>query len=168
MKKYAYILGFASAITMTLLVSGSKMGEKERVVQEQFEEMTLLSSRINIVNFVSNDEVVDGFIDDEAIIIYPQIPVKKSDSNHFAVEEFIKYDKKATKNTKHKITTLHIPQLERVRDNIKKPIIIRSAARSKEWELSKGRSGKSQHVYKSGFGAVDVSISDYNTDTLNE
>jgi len=36
------------------------------------------------------------------------------------------------------------------------------------WWKSKGRRGKSQHVYESGFGAVDISISDYGTETLNE
>jgi len=63
----------------------------------------------------------------------------------------------------------HILVLQPIRETLKIPIIIsqRSGWRSKEWELSKGRSGNSQHTFVSGKGAVDLTVSENKDFTHN-
>ena len=128
--------------------------------------MTILSDKIDLddSNFVSDYALTDSDDDDDNIIIYAE----SVEGDNFIVDEFTEYDQHPTEETVRKIKEVHIPELQKIRDKINKPIIIRSASRSYQHELKMGRSGKSQHVYSRGCGAVDVSLMDFSRNNLNE
>jgi len=99
------------------------------------DEIATVRERVDLKAYVPNDELVDNlggeFMDDESEIIYATEEGSESD---FTVEEFTEYDPYPSLATVTKIKTLHIPELQKVRDNISEPIIIRSAARTYEHE----------------------------------
>lgn len=161
-----FILGFLIALLLILFSSHSRTNEID--ITQQKTELARLSKNIRVINFVSSNDLAESLTDDEEDIIYPNEFTGKKDKHYFVVEDFIKYDKNADDSTIYKIKTLHIPQLERVRDVTGLPIIIKSGARSYEHEIARGRSGKSQHVFKSGKGAVDVSLTNHSAEELNK
>jgi hypothetical protein len=132
-------------------------------VDGESDRIEVLSKRVNIDAYIDEKYIEDNEFDDDASIIYTD---SKGDEN-FRVEEFVKYDSNPSSETIRKIKDIHIPELIKVRDKLHKPIIIRSASRSKEHEIRRGRSGKSMHVYSNGLGAVDVSLRDYTTKELD-
>lgn len=160
MKRYLF-LGI-TALAVALQVS---FIDSEKAI-EASNHMTILSDKIDGYkdNFVSDGSLCDSDIDDDCLIIYN----KSIDSNNFIVDEFIEYDQDPSEETIRKIKEVHIPELQRIRDKVDKPIIIRSAARSYQHEISQGRSGKSQHVYSRGLGAVDISLLNYNKHELDK
>lgn len=168
MKNYTYILGFVSAVMLIVLTSGGKM--ENRYDESAYgEEISRLSDYVQLVSFVPLEDLSDNHDYGDDRIIYPSVSIDTgSVRSNFMVSEFTKYDVDASIKTINKIKNIHIPQLERVRDRIKKPIIIRSASRTYEHEKKMGRSGNSQHVYKKGDGAVDISLAEYSTDNLNK
>lgn len=111
-----------------------------------------------VVNAITPDALLTDEGSDGDVILYA---IDDENKSHFIVEEFIKYDNNPTQETIKKITKTHIPELEKIRLKAGMPIIIRSASRTKEHELKRGRSGKSQHIYPNGKGAVDVSVPEY-------
>lgn len=58
-----------------------------------------------------------------------------------------------------KLLKYHYPILNKMRDELNHPIFINAGYRSYDWELSKGRSGTSQHTFED-LGAVDISTPD--------
>ena len=58
-----------------------------------------------------------------------------------------------------KLLKYHYPILNDMRDKLNHPIFINAGYRSLDWELSKGRSGTSQHTFE-GLGAVDITTPD--------
>ena len=74
---------------------------------------------------------------------------------YFSTQEFVKFDPRASAKTYGKIISI-IKILNPIRSALKQPIVILSASRSLEHEKSMGRTGKSQHYYPNGKGAVDV------------
>ncbi len=125
--------------------------------------ITELSKHVNVNAYLSDDLITDEGSNGGEIIIYAD-----EQQTNFSVDEFTKYDRSPTDLTIAKIKEIHIPQLEKVRSAIGKPIIIRSASRTYEHEKKKGRSGKSQHIFPKGAGAVDISLLDFNPQALNE
>lgn len=123
-----------------------------------------LSVDINIDAYVADEVLSDEGSDGGDIIIYAD----QEGSSHFKVDEFTTYDGNPSKETISKIQDIHIPQLEKVRSAINKPIVIRSASRTVEHEKKKGRSGKSQHIFPKGKGAVDISTPKYSAKELDE
>ena len=85
--------------------------------------------------------------------------------NHFKLEEFYKPRFILPDDVKEKIEKYHIPELNRIREELNKDvpkekevgIIIskHSGYRPRHWEIYKGRSGNSQHCF-TGKGAVDI------------
>jgi len=77
--------------------------------------------------------------------------------NYFSLSEFHKPEIALLSDVKEKIEKYHIPELNKVREKLKSPIIIsrHSGYRPRWYELQKGRSGNSEHCYK-GKGAVDI------------
>ena len=169
-----YIIGFFTALTLITLSVFTFNNNKKDInryvnVDKYTKEIERLSENVNVINFISNAELSESTFDDEEDIIYPNVETGlQDDKNYFVVEDFIKYDRNASDSTIYKIKTLHIPQLERVRDVTGLPIIIKSSARSYEHELAMGRSGKSQHIFPLGKGAVDVSVKNLSTERLDE
>jgi len=102
------------------------------------EQINSLSERVSLEAYTPISDLVDGEFDDEDIIIYAG---NNREGSNFEVDEFTQYDSNPSKETINKIITKHIPQLEKVRDNLKEPIIIRSAARSYEHEKKWGGQG---------------------------
>jgi len=135
----------------------------EYVEETKHSNVTELSKHVRINAYLSDDLITDEGSNGGEIIIYAD-----EQKTNFSINEFIKYDRNATDLTITKIKEIHIPQLEKVRSAVGKPIIIRSASRTYEHEKKKGRSGKSQHIFPRGAGAVDISLSDYNDNALNE
>lgn len=103
--------------------------QNERAEVNLENQITSLSERVDLVAFVPSDELWDGELDDESDIIYTD-----DMSENFEVEEFIEYDPHPSISTINKIKNIHIPELEKVRDNVDMPIVIRSASRSYEHE----------------------------------
>ena len=170
---HTYIIGFATAIVLFVLSSNIRFKDIEEInTSTHASELAILSRNVNVVNFISNSELYESpnyeEDDDEANIIYPNEQAQHLSTSYFIVDDFLEYDRNASDSTRYKIKTLHIPQLERVRDVTGLPIIIKSAARSYEHEISRGRSGKSQHVFKRKKGAVDVSLANHTTESINE
>jgi len=73
----------------------------------------------------------------------------------FKASEFVIFDPRPSASTWAKIVFI-IDQLNPIRKILGQPIKIDSGSRSYEWEIFKKRSGLSQHVYKNGKGAVDL------------
>lgn len=109
--------------------------QEERANRELTSKVISLKERVELVAYVPDEELWDGEEDDEADIIYVG---DEDEGSNFEVEEFLEYDPNATNETRTKISSLHIPELQKVRDNIGLPIIIRSAARSVEHEKKVG------------------------------
>ena len=75
---------------------------------------------------------------------------------YFKLSEFVRKDDRPTKKAIGKIIGI-IEILNPLRIELKKPIIILIGSVSKEYEISQGRTGRSQHVYKNNYlGAVKV------------
>jgi len=167
------IIGFSTAFVLFALSSNIRVKDLEKAdTNIHNTELERLAENVRVVNFISNTELYESANyeedDDEATIIYPNELSDKLEKNYFVVDDFLKYDRNASDSTIYKIKTLHIPQLERVRDVTGMPIIIKSAARSYAHEISRGRSGKSQHVFKRSKGAVDISLANHTTEKINE
>ena len=77
--------------------------------------------------------------------------------NYFNLDEFHKPSIALPDDVKEKIEKYHIPELNRIREELGCPIIIsrHSGYRPYEYEISRGRSGKSEHCYRRN-GAVDI------------
>jgi len=166
MKKYLYVL-IIVALGLLLVAcdntNATKKPESKPVSSEISEKIFTLSERVNVESFVDEVYLDDGGLDDEARIIYSD----KTEDSNFTISEFTEYDSDPSHETIKKIRDVHIPQLEKVRDEVNKAIVIRSASRSISHELRQGRKGASQHVYKNGQGAVDVSLVNYSEKNLN-
>lgn len=148
------------ASASTMLDVGSEVSRISEVMEIGDAKSKEMSEFVDIESLVEDDMVTNEGSDDDAPILYPVN--KFVDGNKFFNRvEFLKYDQAASESTKKKIDTIHIPELVKVRSKLGVPIIIRSAARSVEWEKKQRRSGKSQHVYNNGLGAVDVSVKDF-------
>lgn len=168
MRKLIFIIGMLTVGMVTAYSLGSFIRsetptEIPEAVYVEDSNMLELSKRVYIDSYIDEKYIEDGEFDDDASIIYTDAESKQ----HFKVEEFTKYDPNPTDETIRKIKEVHIPQLVKVRDKLGKPIIIRSASRTYEHEISMGRSGKSMHVYANGLGAVDVSVKNYNLKALD-
>lgn len=118
-----------------------KLEENERI--ELRNNLNALSERVDLVAYVPDIELYDDGLDDESDIIYVG---EEETGDYFEVEEFLEYDHNPSQETLDKIKNIHIPELEKVRDNIKMPIIIRSGARSREWE-KKGEGQVSRDIF---------------------
>ena len=155
-------IGVITIAVTSLLFIGST---SNTYAKEDYCIYELENAGVGVSAYVTNDMLSDdeSGIDDEADIIYAN-----NSGDYFAVEEFLEFDKEASNATISKIVYKHIPELEKVRRGIGKPIIIRSGARSYSHELKMGRSGKSQHVYATGDGAVDISTENYTQEDLNK
>ena len=170
MKSISYVLRWlAISIFVIALIQGfgdknDSESIKELEKKELIRKIDELSKSVDVVSYTGHNELYDGDEDDDINIIYPD---NTSGANSFVVSEFTKYDTSPTESTIRKIKEIHIPQLEKVRDEINLPIVIRSASRSYQHERKMGRSGKSQHVYSWGQGAVDISLIDYNNNNLD-
>ena len=140
------LLGIA---VMTSTVTSAEHAEIARLCDNVYVEATTL-------------EGVDGGSSDGTVILYAG-----EESTCFKVEEFTKYDNNPSARTVSKISTVHIPELVKLRSAVGEPIIIRSGARSYEHEKKMGRSGASQHVYDNGEGAVDISLDDFSKKKLD-
>ena len=128
----------------------------------EVKEFNRLKSKLIISAISVAESDFEG--EDGRVIIYAN---EDSDSDYFTVEEFTEYNESPSEETKSKIKNIHIPQLTKLRLAINEPIVIRSASRSVSHEIKSGRSGKSQHVYDNGLGAVDISITDYSKKKLD-
>lgn len=103
--------------------------EKQVDKVELTNQISALSERVDLVAYVPSEELWDGEMDDESPIIYTD-----NMSEDFEVEEFTEYDPNPSEATVNKIRSMHIPELQKVRDNMNMPIVIRSASRSAEHE----------------------------------
>lgn len=169
MRKLIYIIGlvfcgFTVAHSLGSFIDADSDIASVNAEYNENKRIKELSIRVDIDTYIDEKYIEDGEFDDESSIIYTD----SRGSQYFKVEEFTKYDKNPTKETIRKIKEIHIPQLVKVRDGVNQAVIIRSAARSKEHELAQGRSGKSQHVYENGLGAVDVSLINYTKPELDK
>jgi len=81
---------------------------------------------------------------------------------NFKISEFNISGKPIPETVADKILKWHILPMQKVRDILGVAMWASqgSGYRSYEWELSKGRSGNSQHVF-TGMGAVDWTCSDF-------
>lgn len=77
---------------------------------------------------------------------------------NFKLTEFTRHDS-ITPDVADKIIRYHISQIQPIRTTLGVPIHVTSGYRTEEHELSKGRSGESEHVYR-GKGAADYACSD--------
>jgi hypothetical protein len=130
----------------------------------EMDDIKELSKRIEVDAFIDNKYIDDDESNGDSKIIYAD---DTNGSSYFSVSEFTKYDKNPSRETVRKIKEIHIPQLTKVRNSICMPIIIRSSSRTYDWEIERGRSGNSKHVYKEGNGAVDISVRDYSKKKLD-
>lgn len=168
MKNFVNILAF---MVVLMLIVGGKTTRNEIPVDNSYMISKIEASKVDDLDGYVDVEtyVVDDLLSDDqeygdeiVIIADPE------DSGHFEVVEFLEYDPNPTGETVEKIKEIHIPELEKVRSAVGKPIIIRSASRTKEHELKQGRSGKSVHIFPRGTGAVDVSLKNYASEELNK
>ena len=58
------------------------------------------------------------------------------------------------------IKEYHLPELNKMREELRQPIIVNAGFRSYDWEIANGRTGSSQHCFV-GKGAVDIAVEDY-------
>jgi len=81
---------------------------------------------------------------------------------NFKISEFVIKGAIIPSDVADKILKFHILPMQRVRDELAIPISAsqRSGYRPVSWELSRGRSGNSQHTFK-GMGAVDWTCSNF-------
>lgn len=135
--KFLYA-AFIVLLILFVIIPGTRMSDMSDEAPEIMEndyaqfkdDINAMSESVDLVSYVPTEDLEDEASDDEADIIY----ATDDDESHFQVEEFLAYDKDPSDSTIDKIKTLHIPQLEKVRDGLGQPIIIRSAARSLEHE----------------------------------
>ena len=83
---------------------------------------------------------------------------------HFKFQELLVETKNIPVDVAQKLLTYHMIPVSVVREELGVAITasLNSGYRSREWELSKGRSGTSQHVFI-GKGAVDWTCSNFRT-----
>ena len=85
---------------------------------------------------------------------------------NFKISEFNISGAPIEESIADKILHYHILPMQTVRNYFAKPIMVsqNSGYRSKEWELSKGRSGNSQHCFE-GNGAVDWTCKNFKSNS---
>ena len=155
MKKSYLVL----AIILFLFSGGCKEKQVDLFANDDVTDRILvMSERVDVLNYVVDEFVIDGYEDDDSVIIYAGNEFTGSNCD---IEEFTEFDRDASDETLSKIQNTHIPELEKIRKKVGEPIIIRSAARSYSHELRMGRKGTSQHVYNRGKGAVDISLNNF-------
>lgn len=82
-------------------------------------------------------------------------------TNYFKISEFLIEDKETVPvHVVEKLIAFHLPELNKMREELGEPIMVsqKSGYRSYKYELSKGRSGKSEHTFQKR-GAVDITCS---------
>lgn len=129
--------------------------KKEQPLEEDY-----LYELVDVVNYVPDEILTDNHIGDIHINYVYSNNAFVEDT--LSVEDFLYYDKTPSKETVDKIRTIHIPELSKFNYCVNNNLIINSAARAYDWEISQKRSGNGQHVYANGFGAVDVAIKEDN------